>query len=279
MATRPSWPTTTMISPGSKTNRASSARSTVARRQRSGIAAADGGDGGTDAAVPLLDVLDPAAARAQEERGLPAGAVPVQQSGQLGPAVHEHGPRRQGRLAALMTGAVGCRGAGGPRQPAPVEQVGAEHQACRSAAAGPPVPEAPSASTVAGGRSWYARTCAASAPPWPRRAPACRSARARASVISPSGLGRDLDAAGCDFLLGRTPGVGALLVDQLGLAPGQLDLVLQLVLGDCALALDRDARGARRSPGRPPAGSALGPVCAAPSRRPARAGWRPPARR
>ena len=52
------------------------------------------------------------------------------------------------------------------------------------------------------------------------------------------GLGLDGDQGGVGVQLGAAAAVGAALLDQVLFAAGQLDLALQLVLGDGALALD-----------------------------------------
>ena len=52
-------------------------------------------DGGLHRVVAVLDVFDPAAPGLQEKRGLPPGAVPLQQFLQFGAAVNQDGPRRK----------------------------------------------------------------------------------------------------------------------------------------------------------------------------------------
>ena len=132
LATSPSWPTTTTTSSGANRNRARSPRSTLPRRQSSGIAAATARARPALAVVRGLELGEVAAAGGEEERRLPARAVPGHQLVELGAAVHHDHPRGQAsRLHPSPLPSWRQR---------PGQQVGASAPGSRSAAGCRPAP-------------------------------------------------------------------------------------------------------------------------------------------
>ena len=185
--------------------------------------------------VPVLQVLDPPPAGAQVERGLTAGTVPLKQLGQLGAPVHQHDARRE-------------RHRDSPASTAPAVPPEASFASSDASMSGemtsvpicgrlPARSFAARASSVDGGRSWYAATDAASPAAFasPRaRVPSARaSARARSLAACASNAIRPAAAASSRL----PPRVGALLLEQLLLAAGELDLALQLIFGDSPFPL------------------------------------------
>ena len=233
---RPGRPTTTMSS-GPNRNRGRSARSTMPAPP---VGRYRGGHRGErrHRRVPVLQVLDPPPAGAQVERGLAAGTVPGQQLVELGAPVHQHHPRARGspRLPGVRPRRPGRRT---PAAPAARSAGQARAPASRSAAGCPPGPSPPAraASTAEGPGSRDARR---PRPP-PSASPSARvpSARPRASARSLRPAPRPRSGSRPPRPRPARRALAPRCVDQLLLAAGELDLALQLVLGDRALPLDR----------------------------------------
>ena len=272
LATRPSWPTATTTSSGAEQEPGQVGPVDVAAAPVGRDGRADGGQRRLLGRVPGRDLVEVAGPRWRRKySAAAAGAVPGEQLVELAAPRHHHHP---GRQCALTGPAVPLGPVSRPSRSASTSGVTVSWPisgSCRRAPAapGPAAPPAAGPGTRPG----------APPPPRPRRArrrvplgaglgaaPARRRPRRRRCSRSFSasaarrprtvrrrrsprpaparpGLGRDQRRGGVE--LGLAAGVRAVLLDQLLLPAGQLDLALQLVLGDARAPARR--RCARRA--------------------------------